>query len=260
MILTIDIGNTNVSLACVTTDGAEGFAVCFRSKLKTERSWSAAEYREGFRDYLLANNLMASALEGAVVSSVVPTVMEAMCQNVREQLGLEPMIITADCDLGMELDVLEPYKVGRDRLVDSAWAASQYPLPVVTADLGTATTFNVITEGPVFRGGVIAAGLETGLKALASRTAQLPAITLRLPEKIIGRDTASCMLSGAIAGTAGIVDGITADIEAELGQPVTLVITGGGGRYVDALVRHPHIYDENLILKGMAYIYRRNVK
>lgn len=260
MILTIDIGNTNVSLACVSILDEEVASVDFCAKLKTERSWGTEEYRPGFREYLLTNHLTASMLEGAVVSSVVPTVMEAMCENIREQLDMEPMVITADCDLGMTLDVLEPYKVGRDRLVDSAWAAAQYPLPVVTADLGTATTFNVITEGPVFRGGVIAAGLETGLKALASRTAQLPAIELRLPEKIIGRDTASCMLSGAIAGTAGIVDGITADIEAELGQPVTLVITGGGSRYVDALVRHPHVYDENLILKGMAYLYCRNAK
>ncbi len=112
--------------------------------------------------------------------------------------------------LGITLDVPEPQKLGRDRLADSAWAAAHYELPLVTADLGTATTFNVIKKGGIFCGGVIAAGMETGLKALGAHTAQLPKLELQTPERVIGRNTEGCMLSGAVYGTAALLDGVVA--------------------------------------------------
>ncbi len=116
--------------------------------------------------------------------------------------------------------------------MDAAYAAANFPLPVVTVDLGTATTFNVVDENRVFRGGVICPGLSTGLRALGERCAQLPQVHLGSPKSAIGTNTEKCMLSGSVMGTAVLIDGMVQRIEEELGQPATLVVTGGLAKYV----------------------------
>lgn len=257
MILAIDIGNTTVGISGVDVTG-EKCQLCFARKLETRPVRSAEDYTHEIRRMLEDKNHIPEDFEGIVMSSVVPQVQEGIQEAVRTIFGKEPMLVTCHCDLGITVGVEEPEKIGKDRLVDSAWAAANYPLPVVTADLGTATTFNVIDENRVLMGGVITAGMLTGLHALASRTAQLPALDLKKPDHIIGRNTTECMLTGAVAGTAAILDGIVLDIEEELGRSVSFVITGGGAPYVDTFVRHPHIYEPDMILKGLAYLYKRN--
>ena len=116
-------------------------------------------------------------------------------------------------------------------------------------DLGTATTFNVVDENRVFRGGVICPGLSTGLRALGERCAQLPQVHLASPKNAIGTNTESCMLSGSVLGTAVLLDGIAQRIEEELGRPATLVVTGGLAKYVTPLCRHPLTYDPELLLQ-----------
>ena len=148
--------------------------------------------------------------------------------------------------------------VGKDRLVDAAYAAANFPLPVITVDLGTATTFNVVDKDRVFRGGVICPGLSTGLRALGERCAQLPQVHLGSPKKAIGTNTESCMLSGSVLGTAVLIDGMVQRIEEELGSPATLVVTGGLAKYVTPLCRHPLTYDPELLMKGLALLYQLN--
>ena len=116
----------------------------------------------------------------------------------------------------------------------------------------------MVRRGGIFSGGVIAAGVETGIRALARNTAQLSAIKLRTPDHIIGKNTAECMLSGAVAGTAVMLDGIVGRIEEELGEHVTLVLTGGAARLVEPLLRHAHIHDPEMLTLGLAYLYDRN--
>lgn len=130
----------------------------------------------------------------------------------------------------------------------------------VTVDLGTATTFNVIDEGGVFRGGAIAVGMATGLKALAAKTAQLPELRLDTVDSAIGKNTEACMESGAVIGAAAMIDGLVARIEQELGKPVTLVLTGGMARYAEPFCTHPHIYDPQLLAKGLMLLYEWNVE
>ena len=156
------------------------------------------------------------------------------------------------------MGVPDPEAVGKDRIADAAYAAANYPLPVVTVDLGTATTFNVVDGDRVFRGGVICPGLSTGLRALGDRCAQLPQIHLARPRHAIGTTTSECMLSGSVMGTAVLLDGMTQRIEEELGSPVTLVLTGGLAKYVAPLCRHPLTYDPELMLKGLALLYELN--
>lgn len=258
MILTIDIGNTTVTLGGVERTPEGDFAVRFMKRLDTDCSWGVSAYTAGIREILESMQIKTDAFRGAIISSVVPKLLETLGGSARELLGKEPVIVTARSDMGIVIDLPEPEKVGCDRLVDAAWAAAHFPLPAVTVDLGTATTFNVIREGGVFCGGVIAAGMETGLRALARRTAQLPEIGPCVPERVIGRNTEESMLSGAVMGTAALVDGVVRGIEEELGAEVTLVITGGKADYVEPLVRHPHVYDPEVLLKGLALLYERN--
>ena len=260
MILTIDIGNTTIGIAGAVREDSGEFRLCFTGKLETNRDWTVGEYAPQFRKVLESCGAQPEDFSGAALSSVVPPVQKAIEDCVRTILGVEPVCISCKSNLGIRLDVDYPEKVGCDRLVDSAWAAAKYPLPAVTVDMGTATTLNVITADKRMCGGVIAPGLLTGLRALSSGTAQLPDVELKVPEHIIGRNTSDCMLSGAVAGTAAMLDGIVVGIEEELGEPVTLLLTGGGAEFVRPLVKHPHRYDPDFIFKGLAYLYHRNRK
>lgn len=196
--------------------------------------------------------------EGAVLTSVVPQITGALAECARHYTGRKPVIISPEIHTGLTMGVDEPHAVGKDRLVDAAYAAANFPLPVITVDLGTATTFNVVDENRVFRGGVICPGLSTGLRALGERCAQLPQVHLSSPKNAIGTNTESCMLSGSVLGTAVLLDGIAARIEEELGRPATLVVTGGLAKYVTPLCRHPLTYDPELLLKGLALLYQLN--
>lgn len=247
MILVIDIGNTNVALA-----GVRGEEVTFTAKVPTVREWDKEEYHSR-----IAPILEGKSFRGAILSSVVPQITLEVQDAAAELIGSVPVVLSREMDTGLVLDVDAPERVGIDRLVDSAWAAQHMPLPAVTADMGTATTLNVILPGNIFAGGVICAGMQTGLSALAQRAAQLPALKPAIPERMIGKNTEECMLIGAVVGTAGTVDGLVAAIEDELGQKVSLLITGGGGEYADRFIRHEHVYDKDVILKGLALIYER---
>lgn len=258
MILVVDIGNTTVCFGGIEISDRNEYRVDFTTKLDTNCAWDTADYTVRLLKKLRLLGKEGAEFSGIVISSVVPRVQDVVREALNSIFGLEPLVVTCESTLGITLDVPEPQKLGRDRLADSAWAAAHYPLPLVTADLGTATTFNVIQKGGIFCGGVIAAGMETGLKALGAHTAQLPKLELRTPECVIGKNTESCMLSGAVVGTAALLDGVVAAIERELGQSVSFVITGGGAAYVDNLVRHPHSYDPDMILKGLAYLYQLN--
>lgn len=243
MILTVDIGNTTIALTgleCVEND----FDVIFTEKIPSD---------EHFREPLEQALGGFSTIENAVLSSVVPGLTAPVYRAVEQIIGKEPAIVNAGSYRNiLNFAIPKPEKLGLDRIADSAWAAARYPLPAVTVDLGTAAVFNVIGEGGVFLGGIIAAGLQTSLNALSENTAQLPKLTLSSPERLIGTNTAECMLSGAVIGAAAMIDGISARIEAQLGNPITLILTGGGAKFVEAFLLHPRIYEPYLLAKGLA--------
>ena len=255
MILAIDIGNTTVALG-----GIKDGRVCFVAHMDTVRTRTAAEYRIEMEKVFAHRRHPEKPIrfEGAVLTSVVPQITGALAECARYYTGKKPVIVSPEIRTGLTMGVPDPHAVGKDRLVDAAYAAANFPLPVITVDLGTATTFNVIRENSVFCGGAIAPGLDMGLGALSERTAQLPRLDLQIPKRIIGRNTEECILSGTIVGMAAMLDGMVQRIEAELGSPATLILTGGAARFVEPLVLHPHIYDPNLLLKGLAFLCERN--
>ena len=267
MILAIDIGNTTVALG-----GIKDGRVCFVAHMDTVRTRTAAEYRAEMEKVFAHRRHPEKPIrfEGAVLTSVVPQITGALAECARYYTGKKPVIVSPEIRTGLTMGVPDPHAVGKDRLVDAAYAAANFPLPVVTVDLGTATTFNVVDEDKVFRGGVICPGLSTGLRALGERCAQLPQVHLSSPKNAIGTNTESCMLSGSVLGAAVLLDGITQRIEEELGdvaQSMTLHngvgwIAVNNSHVVFAVdpdtFRHPLTYDPELLLKGLALLYQLN--
>lgn len=260
MILAVDIGNTTVCVCGLKKKGPEGLEAVFCTRLSTVRGKSAEEYGAELRQALREASVSCHEISGAVVSSVVPCLNEPIHQCILSVLDREPVWITHRSRTGLVMDVPEPQRVGIDRIVDAAWAAAHCPLPAVTVDMGTATTFNVIDEGGVFRGGVISVGMATGLRALAAGTAQLPELRLEAAGDVIGRNTVECMRSGSVIGAAAMIDGLVARIERQLGAPVTLILTGGMARYAEPFIVHPHTYDPHLLAKGLMLLYEWNAE
>ena len=253
MILTLDIGNTTVGVSGVEARGGD-FRVLFGGKISSQAG--EAECRDALKDLLDGNGVSAEDVEGIALSSVVPRLEGTVSGAAEALLGKRPVRIdAASAAGGLRFAIPHPERLGLDRIADAAWAARRYALPAVTADLGTATTFNVLGEGGVFLGGVIACGVETGVGALAERTAQLPRLTLGPPAALIGRDTEACMLSGAVYGAAALIDGIAGRVEAELGKAVTLILTGGWSKLAAPLCTHPHVWEPDLLPKGLALLY-----
>lgn len=255
MILAIDIGNTTVCIGGVEKTAQGDYSVRFTARLATDTCLGAQEYLSRMNSLLAEAGAGPDTFSGAVISSVVPALSEIMVGCASALTGKTPLVITSQSDLGISIRLPEPEKVGRDRLVDAAWAAARFPLPAVTVDMGTATTFSVVDENREFLGGLICAGVATGLNALTDKAAQLEPVTLEIPDDLIGRDTAQCLRSGAVAGSAAMVDGLVSRLEEQLGKPVTLLITGGMARYVEPLCRHPHVYDPDMLLKGLVLLY-----
>ena len=197
--------------------------------------------------------------EGAVLTSVVPQLTGPLAACARHYTGKDPVIVGPDIRTGLRMGVPEPQMVGKDRIADAAYAAANYPLPVITVDLGTATTFNVVDGRRVFRGGVICPGLSTGLRALGDRCAQLPQIHLARPAHAIGTTTQECMLSGSVLGhrRAGGRHGAAHRRRAGLSRHPG-ADRGAWPNMWRPLCRHPLTYDPELMLKGLALLYEMN--
>ena len=239
MILTVDVGNTTIALAGVDS----GFNVRFCEKFPSDKNFREPIFRA-------AENF--PPIKSAVLSSVVPTLTEPVCNAVSQAFGAVPAVISEKmCRKSLKFAVPNPEKIGLDRIADSVWAA-RFPLPVVTVDLGTAATFNVIGKGGVFLGGIISAGIKTSVNALSLHAAQLSQIDLSVPENVIGKNTLECMLSGAVIGTAAMIEGIISRVEKEISSPVTTIITGGDADLVKPFLPKTYIFEPFLLAKGLA--------
>ena len=254
MILTVDIGNTNITLGAYR-DGQ----LKFTSRLATDRHRTADQYAIEIKDILALNNLETKGIEGAIISSVVPNVGSNMKKAIKKLTGITPLAIGPGVKTGLNIRIDNPAQLGADMVAGAVAAAEKYPLPCIVCDMGTATTVSVIDKGGVFLGGAIAAGLGTTLDALASNTAQLPYIDISsAPDKVIGTNTVDCMRSGLVIGAAAMLDGMAKRMEAELGCSATLVATGGLAGGVTAYCEREVILDDNLLLDGLYLIYKKN--
>lgn len=254
MILTVDIGNTNI-----TVGAYEGEKLSFISRLATDKLRTSDQYAIELHNILHLNGL-SSSLEGAIVSSVVPLVGAAMCSAIKKLGNVTPMVLGPGIRTGLNIRIDNPAQLGADLAAGAVAAIAKYPTPCIIFDLGTATTISVIDKDGAFLGGAIAAGPATTLDALATHTAQLPYIDFTAPQKIIGSNTVDCMKSGIVVGAAAMLDGMAKRMEAELGCQATLVATGGLASSVAKYCEREVIIDDNLLLEGLRLIYNKNLK
>ena len=244
MVLAVDIGNSNICIGGL--DGADHRTIAFTTRMVTRPRCTEDEYAAEMKFLLQRLPVDPTACEGVIVCSVVPRLTGVLAAACKRLTGREVLIVNS--------------KVGRDRIADSAAAAEHYPLPCMTVDLGTATTYNVISDKNVFLGGFIVPGVQTSLRAISAGTAQLPPIAPEPPEHLIGANTVAALNNGAMFGTAAMLDGLADRVETELGQPLTVVATGGLAPYIMPCCKRKIIYDADLLFKGLALIWERNGK
>lgn len=253
MILAIDMGNTNIVIGAI-----DETSIYFSERIVTSHTESALEYAIKIKNLLEIYKLPTEGFEGAILSSVVPPLNATLSSAVNKIFGFRPKLVGAGMKTGLNIMMDNPKTVGSDMIVDAVAAIQDYPCPLVIIDMGTATTFSVIDHSQNYIGTIIFPGLKVSLDSLSSKAAQLPSISLDIPRKVIGKNTIDCMRSGIMYGNAGMIDGIIDRIEAELGEPVTIIATGGFSRFLTPLCKHTIIYDESLLLKGLLNLYLKN--
>ena len=258
MVLAVDIGNSNICIGGLAGTGHRD--ILFTMRMVTRPRCTPDEYAAELRFFLTRLQVDPRACEGVIVCSVVPGLTGVLAAACKRLTGRTAMIVSCELDCGMTFKVDEPARVGRDRIADAAAAAAYYPLPCMTVDMGTATTYNVLSADGCFLGGFIVPGVQTSLRAISAGTAQLPPIAPEPPEHLIGANTVAALNNGAMFGTAAMLDGLADRVEAELGQPLTVVATGGLAPYIMPCCKRKIIYDADLLFKGLALIWERNGK
>ena len=255
MLLTLDMGNTNITIGVF-----DGDRLVLESRVATDPTKMEDQYAVEFLDILRLYNVDARDFEGAVISSVVPPMESAIRRAVKKITGKSPMMVGSGTKTGVNIRIDNPAQLGADLLVGAVAAVAKYGTPCIIWDLGTATTVSVIDQNGYFRGGVIAAGIGTALNSLIANTSLLQRISIEAPPHVIGSNTIDSMQSGAVYGTAAMIDGMCDRIEDELGVSANIVATGGLSREITPHCRRQITYDENLLLEGLRLVYEKNKK
>ena len=253
MIITIDVGNTNITVGVF--DGDE-VAATFRMTTKMPRT--SDEYGMLLINLLEQNEINHTQIEDAIIASVVPNVMHSLEGAVVKYLGITPIIVEPGTKTGIRVVTENPRQIGADRIVDAAAAYGIYGGPVLVLDFGTATTYDLVDKDGSFLSGVTAPGIRISAKALWEDAAKLPEIDIIKPDSILAKETISSMQAGLVYGQIGQTEYIVNHMikEANLGE-VKVVATGGLGRIIANETDVIDVYDPNLTLKGMNLIYKK---
>ncbi|MBM3142526.1 MAG: type III pantothenate kinase [Chloroflexi bacterium] len=253
MLLTVDVGNTNINIGVF--DG---------SKLKA--TWKVAtgvhrmpdEYASLLLNLFDRQGIDASQITDAILCSVVPTLVGVFEEVCRRYLKVLPLVVESGVKTGVRICLDNPREVGADRVVNAVAAHQLYGGSVIVIDLGTATTFDAVSEDGDYLGGAIAPGIAIATEALFTRTAALPRVELTHPKRAVGRNTVAAMQSGIVFGYAGLIEGIVARIQQEMGGKAKVVATGG---YAELLARETpviEVVNPDLTLVGLRLIYEMN--
>jgi len=253
MLLAVDIGNTNVTLGVF--DGEKLRATW---RMATDVNQMGDEYAALLLPLLNYQGMKASDIKEAAMCSVVPPLVGTFEELLGRYFNVSPLVVRAGVKTGVRIVFDNPREVGTDRIVNAAAAHHLYKGAVIVVDMGTGTTFDIVSKEGEFCGGVIAPGIGIAAQALYTRTAALPRVELVHPQKAIGSNTISAMQSGIVFGYIGLVEGLLARIQKELGEKALVVATGG---YADLIARGTKVIDEinpDITLIGLRLIYQMN--
>ncbi len=258
-VLTVDVGNTTTRFGLFGADGGDAPELLGSCEFTTRQPLTRDEARIQVRQALAL--LAARAIDGAILSCVVPSLTDTWRQALAALCDRRPLVVGPGLKTGVQMRYDDPSEVGPDRIADVVAARATYGAPVVVVDLGTTTNFEIIDERGAFAGGIIAPGVALGARSLAEAAARLPIIELRAPAHVIGRNTRTAMQSGVVFGEVARIDGLldAAIAEAELADP-TVIVTGEGATTIAALLRHDATVDDTLTLRGLALLWTANRK
>ena len=253
MILTIDIGNSNIVLGGVREE-----QILFEARIRTEATKTSDEYAVDLKIILDMYGVETSDIEGAIIASVVPQVLNSIQTAVLKLTGKQSLVVGPGLKTGLNIRLENPSHTGADLVVGAVAALREHKPPMIIIDMGTATTMTVLDETGALIGGCICPGVKISMDALTERTALLPGLQLDQPKKAIGRNTIDCMRSGIMMGAACMLDGMVERMEQELGSKTTVIATGGIAKFVIPMCHTPMVYDKDLLVKGLAALYREN--
>ena len=255
MILAIDVGNTNIVIGCI-----EGEKVRFVERVSTNLSKTELEYVVEFKTLFDIYGIGIEDISGSIISSVVPPLNNILRSAMEKLLHSKPLLVGPGLKTGLNILMDNPGQVGADLIVNAVAGLQYYGAPLIMIDMGTATTISVVDEKKNYIGGMIMPGVKVSLESLVNRTSQLPRISLEAPKKIIGKNTIECMKSGIIMGQAAQMDGMVERIWDEMGSKVPVVATGGLASCIIPHCKHDIICDNELTLKGLGIIYKKNTE
>ncbi len=255
MILTIDIGNSNIVLGGVRED-----TIVFEARLRTEATKTSDQYCVDLKILLDVYHIDPEEIEGSIISSVVPQVLNSFQTAIKKLTGKTSLVVGPGIKTGLDIRLENPGQTGADLVVADVAALREHKPPLIVIDMGTATTMSVLDESGAHIGGCIIPGVKISMDALTDRTALLPGLQLDQPKRAIGRNTVDAMRSGIMMGTAAMLDGMVERMEQELGCKTTVIATGGIAKFIVPLCKTAMIYDKDLLIKGLAALYKDNKK
>lgn len=253
MILVVDIGNSNVVIG-----GVDGEKIVFEARLRTDATKTSDEYCIDIKSILDIYNVDRKVIEGAIIASVVPQVLNTIQTAVMKLTGQKALVVGPGLKTGLNITIDNPTQTGADLVVGCVAALREHKAPLIVIDMGTATTMVVLDKSGALIGGSISPGVKISMDALTGGTALLPGLQLDRPKRAIGRNTIDCMRSGIMMGAACMLDGMIDRMEEELGYKTKVIVTGGIARFVVPMCRREMTYDKDLIVKGLAALYREN--
>jgi len=255
MLLTIDIGNTNITLGLY-----EGKELGPRWRLATAYDHMPDEYGLQLLGLLEHAGFNANAVNGICMASVVPPLTSKIVEACRRYLQAEPVVVDAGVKTGIHVRYEDPRAVGADRIVDAVAVVHLYGVPACVVDFGTATTFDAISKNGEYLGGAIAPGIGIAAEALFQRTAKLPRVDIQRPPSVIGRNTAHSIQSGLLYGYVGLVEGMVTRFQKELGPDIKVIATGGLADIIAHETAVIQIVAPWLTLDGLEIVWEMNKK
>ena len=258
MILLIDIGNTNVVLGVF-----EGNKNINSWRLETRQTKTMDEYGSQIESILLHEGVKLDEIEDVVIGSVVPTLQMTFKLLCEKYLNKTPIVIGENTKTGMKINYENPKEVGADRIANSVAMTEHYKLPAILIDMGTAISFDVVSENGEFLGGAIAPGMGIASNALFEKTSKLPKVEFESPSSVIGKTTVEAIKSGLTFGYVGLVDNITEEILKALGKKadeVSIIATGGYSDFIAERSKYIQNVDNDITVEGMRLIYEKTVE
>lgn len=253
MLMAIDVGNTNITIGVFNEDELVG---TFRITTGIPRT--SDEYGVAIGEILETNGISRKKIGDVIIASVVPGVMHSLVSGVIKYFKIRPVIVEPGIRTGIKIVTENPKQIGADRIVDAAGAYELYGGPVLVLDFGTATTYDLVDETGAFICGVTAPGIRISAKALWEDAAKLPEIEIKKPNSILAKETTSSMQAGLVYGQIGQTEYIVKNMIRESGyKDVKVVATGGLGGMISQETSCIDIYDPNLTLQGMRFIYNK---